>query len=98
RRDVAAGGVCQMRPSIATTEPAFASNARRRDDGSGPSSETRVTLWLPGMKSVAPFSNRTSVRHQMMLIDHGASHGSGTTKAWSECRFIEPEPGRAMLA
>ena len=50
------------------------------------------------MWRVAPFSKVTSVRHQMMLTDQASSHGSGTTRDWSECRAMERAPGRAMLA
>ena len=34
----------------------------------------------------------------MTLALTGASHGSGSTSAVSECTPIEPLPGRAMLA
>jgi hypothetical protein len=39
-----------------------------------------------------------SDRRQMMLIDQGSSHGSGTTRAQSECRLMDFAPGWAMLA
>jgi len=34
----------------------------------------------------------------MMLTAQGWSQGSGTTIDWSECRAMDFDPGRAMLA
>ena len=47
---------------------------------------------------MAPFSKRTSLRHQITFTAHGSSHGSGTTSDWSECTNIDALPGRAMFA